>query len=460
MDFKNYNTLQDSVGKQSPSALPPSSNITPISDQDLKNKKEMPRSLGIFLTVLSGIAVYSTWLLDTTNRPTNFADSSVIGIRTGTSMSANSVIEPSDRVVFGGDWNEEGSNLIFCGHYPAPDIDSVAAAIGAAELYNGTASIPHEALNKESSYVLDRFGVEKPRFVTVLMEENENAKVVLVDFNADTQIDPGTQIVPGIDHKKIVGFIDHHGVNDFAKNLVSTPMLVLIEPWGSACTIVTGLFQAIGKTPTKSTAGCLLSGIISDTLNLKGPTTAVQDRNAVNYLSKIALKDPDTPWNKKKAVKDLFIDQVTVKANTTGDNDTKIINSDAKVFSCIDDSDAQWGTVEGLDPFYSEFIEYSRICEWGAAIKQQQKKVKYTFVSFVDVVDFESVVMTAGNESGKMLEEAFGTIPLFDNTTTTDLCDGMTIIKTKNEQDDKGRVSRKNEFMPPINQACSSQKNK
>jgi len=224
MDFKNYNTLQDGVVKRSPlpqlststsSSSLSSPNSTPISDQELKeNKKGMSRSLGILLTALSGIAVYSTQRLSgaTTNdnRPTNVAaDLSAIGIgiRTGTNKNmntnTNSIIEEADRVVIGDNWStKDKKNLIFVGHYPAPDIDSVGAAIGAAELYEGTPSIPRHKFNKESLWVLDRFGVtDKPKLVTDLIQEREEKEedyeIVLVDLNDNTQIDPA------INHKKL-----------------------------------------------------------------------------------------------------------------------------------------------------------------------------------------------------------------------------------------------------------------
>jgi len=477
MDFKNYNTLQDGVVKRSPLPQPSSlssssssSNSIPISDQELmKNKKGMPRSLGILLTALSGIAVYSTQRLSgatINDKPTNVAaDVSAIGIRTGTNtnmnmnmnMNMNSIIEEADRVVIGDDWStKDKKNLIFVGHYPAPDIDSVGAAIGAAELYEGTPSIPRHKFNKESLWVLDRFGVtDKPKLVTDLIQEREEKEedyeIVLVDHNDNSQIDPD------INHKKIAGIIDHHGVNNFSKHVRNKPLLLLIEPWGSACSIVAALFQVNGKTPTKSTAGCLLSGILSDTLKLTGPTTAKQDHAAVSYLSKIALKDPDSdsPWNQSKAVDDLFLSQIQAKSNMTEMKDIDIITSDIKKYNCGDDGiEFAWGTIEGSDPFYSEYIEYPRICEWRTEIQQynDENNLKYTFISFVEVLKHESVVMTIGDDAGKLLRKAFPeSIPLFkEDSTTTPLCEGMTILKTK------GLVSRKLQFQPAILRECSN----
>jgi len=373
--------------------------------------------------------------------------------------SAAAIIKPPDRVVFGDNWSdEEGRKLIFCGHYPAPDIDSVASAIGAAELFRADASIPKEGFNTETLYVLDRFGVDKPKFVQELLEGEELANVVLVDVNSDAQIDPD------IPHDRIAGIIDHHGVNEFAEDVQANPMMVLIEPWGSACTIMTALFQDFGQTPTKATAGCLLSGILSDTLNLRGPTKTDQDEAAVNYLSKIALEDPSVPWDQKEAVDELFNSMAIAKANMTGFTDVEIITSDIKGFVC-GGHNASWGTVEGVDPFYSEYLERSRVCDWAAAIDEVKTNIftdtefarRHAFISFVEVQKLTSVVMTTGIDSGKLLEAAFNTLPLYDDTTTITLCDGMTIIKTVSDVDPaQGLVSRKKDFMPAINGVCDN----
>ena len=71
-------------------------------------------------------------------------------------------------------------------------------------------------------------------------------------------------------------------------------MYIDIRPWGSACTIVAHTYLRIRKPIPPKVAGILLSGILSDTLNLRSPTTTDHDRLVVAVLAEISgCKDID-----------------------------------------------------------------------------------------------------------------------------------------------------------------------
>jgi hypothetical protein len=81
--------------------------------------------------------------------------------------------------------------------------------------------------------------------------------------------------------------IDHHSLQ--SKTVCTTgPVFIDIRPWGSACSILAFDFFANRRVPSKPVAGMLLSGILSDTLNLKGPTTTQADRVMVAALAQVA----------------------------------------------------------------------------------------------------------------------------------------------------------------------------
>jgi manganese-dependent inorganic pyrophosphatase len=89
-------------------------------------------------------------------------------------------------------------------------------------------------------------------------------RLVLVDHNELSQA------VPGADEVTIAEVIDHHRVG--ALN-TAQPILFINEPVGSTCTIVADLFRREGLQPTPAIAGIMMSGLISDTLHLNGPTS-------------------------------------------------------------------------------------------------------------------------------------------------------------------------------------------
>jgi len=109
-------------------------------------------------------------------------------------------------------------------------------------------------------------------------------RLVLVDHNEMTQA------VPGADQARIVEIIDHHRLGPVN---TQQPILFINEPVGSTCTIVADLFRREGLTPTPDLAGIMMSGLITDTLLLKGPTATPKDAEILRWLSAVAAVDPD-----------------------------------------------------------------------------------------------------------------------------------------------------------------------
>ena len=69
--------------------------------------------------------------------------------------------------------------------------------------------------------------------------------------------------------------------------LASAAIYIDIRPWGSMSTIVAHQFLQLRIKPDVPLAGMLLCAILSDTLNLLGPTTTEWDRTMVALLAEI-----------------------------------------------------------------------------------------------------------------------------------------------------------------------------
>jgi manganese-dependent inorganic pyrophosphatase len=108
-------------------------------------------------------------------------------------------------------------------------------------------------------------------------------RLVLVDHNEMSQA------VAGADQVTITAIIDHHRLGALS---TSQPILFVNEPVGSTCTIIAELFRRDGHAPSPEIAGVLMGGIISDTLNLQGPTTTAKDASLLGWLSRLAGVDP------------------------------------------------------------------------------------------------------------------------------------------------------------------------
>jgi manganese-dependent inorganic pyrophosphatase len=108
-------------------------------------------------------------------------------------------------------------------------------------------------------------------------------RLVLVDHNEVTQA------VNGAEEVTITEIIDHHRLGALH---TQQPILFINEPVGSTCTIVADLFRREQLKPSPELAGIMMSGIISDTLNLNSPTSTEKDRSVLGWLAKIAKVDP------------------------------------------------------------------------------------------------------------------------------------------------------------------------
>ncbi|MDN7025115.1 putative manganese-dependent inorganic diphosphatase [Methanoculleus sp. FWC-SCC1] len=117
---------------------------------------------------------------------------------------------------------------------------------------------------------------------TTLMQSVQKS-VILLDHNEYSQA------VDGIESADILEIVDHHRLG-----AISTlkPVKFLNEPVGSTSTIITNKFIEADLEPSASTAGLLLSGILSDTMVMKLSTTTPADTKAAGYLAGLTGYDP------------------------------------------------------------------------------------------------------------------------------------------------------------------------
>lgn len=112
--------------------------------------------------------------------------------------------------------------------------------------------------------------------------DKNKKKVILVDHNE------AEQSVEGLEEAEIVEIIDHHKIGTVGTTL---PINFRNMPVGSSNTIIYQLYKENNVEIPSNIAGLMLSGIISDTLLLKSPTTTLKDQEAVEELAKIAKID-------------------------------------------------------------------------------------------------------------------------------------------------------------------------
>ncbi len=122
-----------------------------------------------------------------------------------------------------------------------------------------------------AGYVTRRCFLNTPKYNVILVDHNEMG-----------------QSIQGVESANILEIIDHHRLNAMK---TSIPLFIDAEPLGSTCTIVYQLFLRNGLRPSPQTARILLTGIISDTLVLKSPTTTQTDIGSAYSLAAMCRID-------------------------------------------------------------------------------------------------------------------------------------------------------------------------
>lgn len=112
-----------------------------------------------------------------------------------------------------------------------------------------------------------------------------NKRVVMVDHNEFSKS------VPGIEKAEVLQVIDHHRVADFSTR---RPVSFRNELVGSTSTIIATIFRENQVPLPENLAGILLGGVLSDTTNLRTPSTTDRDRQTVNILAALANVSVDT----------------------------------------------------------------------------------------------------------------------------------------------------------------------
>lgn len=104
----------------------------------------------------------------------------------------------------------------------------------------------------------------------------QRKKFILVDHSSKTQS------INYIDKAEVVEIVDHHHIGDIQTD---KPIYYRNQNYGCTCTIIYEMFKEKGLMPAYSTAGMMLSAIISDTLHFKSETTKANDITSAKELA-------------------------------------------------------------------------------------------------------------------------------------------------------------------------------
>lgn len=244
--------------------------------------------------------------------------------------------------------------------------------------------------NEETAFALDYFGVSAPRVVTSAKAEGVD-QVILTDHNEFPQS------ISDICEVEVYGIVDHHRVANFE---TANPLYMRVEPVGSASSIVYRLFKENRVDVPKDIAGLLLSGLISDTLLLKSPTTHVSDHRVAAELAELA----------GVKLEEYGMAMLKAGTNLASKSEAELIDIDAKTFE-LNGNAVRVAQVNTVD--IAEVLERKEAIE--AAIREVMAREGYSdFVLMItDIVNSNSEILALGANMDKV--EAAFSFKLEDN---------------------------------------------
>ena len=321
----------------------------------------------------------------------------------------------------------ELAGAVFVGHIMT-DLDSVAGAIGAAHLYGGDPAIASE-INTETEFALKEWGCALPATIETTLEADPRRNVCLVDFQQQSQLNP---VIP---MSNIVGIIDHHALQS---NTIVTekPIFVDIRPWGCMSSIIAHNFATQEKFLPKPIAGMLLSAILSDTLNLRSPTTTAWDERIVAML---------VQYTKVKDVNELAARQFRAKSHSLSlMTPYALVNGDVKRFKFAGENGntytVAYAVVETTDAPAS-LARAAELAPEMRAVKAADASVDAVLLAVVDIVALTSTLVVCGRVEASLATAAYGGV-------VEDAEGGAAQTLAL-----PGLVSRKKDFVPALTKA-------
>ncbi|EKE05850.1 MAG: hypothetical protein ACD_19C00176G0072 [uncultured bacterium] len=271
-----------------------------------------------------------------------------------------------------------------------PDTDTVCSPIAYSWFLNKklnlktTPKIAGEP-NKETQFVLKKFGVPTPEVINKFTEGDE---IILLDTNNPEEL------IEGVESTKIIEIVDHHKlVGGITTN---EPIKVTLKPLACTATIAWQIMKNAGVNDLpKEIAGIMLCAILSDTLKFTSPTTTDEDKKAVEELNAINNEDLD------KLSSEMF----TAKSDLTGMSTKDILTVDSKIFP-LGGKKVRISVLETTNPQNALNMKADLLAE---IIKMKaEDKSDYFFFFVIDILNSEATLIVTDDSHKKIAEDAFG----------------------------------------------------
>lgn len=272
--------------------------------------------------------------------------------------------------------------------HKSPDTDTTCSAIIWSWYLNsqGRQAEPYVLgeLNKETEFVLKRWGVERPE---VLESIEENDEVVIVDTNNPQELPEK------ISEATVLAIIDHHKLSGLS---TKAPLEITMKPLACTATLIYDMMGAATQKLPKEIEGLILSCILSDTLEFRSPTTTPHDKEIAEHIAKSIGVDIAS------YAKEMF----DAKSDVSDYTDLGLIHLDSKKFE-VGGKNFRVSSVETTAP--EQVLK--RKAGIVAAIEQLKKDEPDTnevLFFVVDILKEEATVFVYNDLTKQVIKASFG----------------------------------------------------
>jgi len=273
--------------------------------------------------------------------------------------------------------------------HKSPDTDAVASTLVWDWFLRNHRKIDSKAYilsqpNNEAVFVLEKWGFSMPELLEEVTKEDN---VCIVDTNnAD-------ELFPNINDTNITSIIDHHKLTGGLKT--SSPLEVVIQPYASTMTVMFNVMNIEVKDFPKEIAGLMLSGIVSDTLLFRSPTTTQTDKDLALAIAESLQIDIS------KYADEMF----EAKSDISGFSNDELVRLDSKIFE-IKGENIRISVIETTKP-QTVFERIEGIKNSMQTIKKEDS-VDHILMFVVDILNQEAHFLTNEDEAKKISLNAFG----------------------------------------------------
>ncbi len=252
------------------------------------------------------------------------------------------------------------------------------------------------------------------RYVGVVSRRNmmglHKKQLILVDHNEKNQA------VEGIEQAEILEIIDHHRIGSMETD---GPVYFRNVPVGCTSTIIYQMYEENGVEIDRTTAGLMLSAILSDTLMFRSPTCTSVDERTARKLAELAGVELE-------AYADAMFEH---GGDVSGKTAEELFNTDYKIF---DSGAVRFGVGQG-----SFMVERNRKASEALIapylpVALEKQGLDFIFYMFTDVRGSSTELLMAGKGAEALVSRAF----------QVEVRDGLAVLP--------GVVSRKIQLLPRI----------